>query len=286
MQAHLFNPTTKKWELKKIPSKDFYKQLYRIITFDPARGLGLHNDYSCITVMGFDKENCLWLLDMWMGRAKESVLLNTIYKLGIKWQPRVLGIESIAMQIQIVDSMKILLEERRAGGWMPKVMPVDYTKSNKRRTKADRIATLEWRFNAGKIKYPHHLSSKWPFKELYAQTKDFTYDMALLRFDDAIDSVAMAHYVVHSRGAQNFPSERETTVADKIRAGQLTEYGVPILSGINAEDIDPETFQVIIDSQYKRGRDGHDQEKPLIRPPYRIKRIRHPIIRRGMVKSR
>ena len=274
MQAHKFNPTTKQWDLYKVPAKDFYKQLYRIITFDPARGLGLHNDYSCITVMGFDKENCLWLLDMWMGRAKESVLLNTIYKLGIKWQPRVLGIESIAMQIQIVDSMKILLEERRSGGWQPKVMPVDYTKSTKRRTKADRIATLEWRFNAGKVKYPNHLKDKWPFRELYSQTLDFTYDMALLRFDDAIDSVAMAHYVVHSRGIQSFPSTRETTLADKIRAGQLTEHGVPILSGINAEEIDRETLQVIIDSRFKAGEDGHGRERPLTRPPYIIRRIR------------
>ena len=280
LQAHQFNPTTKKWDLTKIPAKDFYKSLYRIITFDPARGLGLHNDYSCINVMGFDKENCLWILDMWMGRAKESVLLNNIYKMGIKWQPRVLGIESIAMQIQIVDSMKTLLEERRAGGWSPKVMPIDYTKTNKRRSKADRIATLEWRFNAGKIKYPNHLKDKWPIKELYTQTLDFTYDMALLRFDDAIDSVAMAHYVVHSRGIQNFPATRETTLADKIRAGQLNEHGVPVISGINAEDIDRETFQAIVDSRFKLGEDGQGKEIIRTRHPYRIRRNRRPLIRR------
>ena len=268
---HLFNPTTKKWALNKIPANKLYQGMFRIITFDPARGLSPHNDYACITVLGFDSENCMWILDMWMGRAKEEALLNNIYKLGMKWQPRVLGIESISMQIQIVDSMKILLEERKVGGWMPKVMPVDYMINKKRKSKADRIATLEWRFTAGKIKYPHHLSSKWPIRELYAQTRDFTYDMALLRFDDAIDSVAMAHYVIHGKGAKNFPSVREVTIADKIKAGQLTEHGVSLLSGTNASEIDRETFQAILDRSYLGGHDGH-KEKPRARKPYVIRR--------------
>ena len=271
---HGFNPTSKKWELTKTPAKDLYRGMFRIITFDPARGMGPHNDYSCIAVSGIDRENCVWLLDMWMGRAREVVLLNNIYKMGIKWQPRVVGIESISMQIQIVDSMNILLEERKAAGWMPRVVPVDYTKSNKRRTKADRIATLEWRFEAGKIKYPHHLSQKWPFNELYSQTRDFTYDMAMLRFDDAIDAVAMIHYVVHGRGATEFPSARETTVADKIRAGQLSSAGVPVLSGMNAEEIDAETFQAIVDYRYKLGYTGAEVEKPKARRPYVPRRKR------------
>ncbi len=271
---HMLNPVNKKWEEQpKVKAKDFYKKLYRIITFDPARGLGPHNDRSCIMVMGFDNENCLWILDSWMGRATESVLLNNIYKLGIKWQPKVLGIESVSMQIQIVDSMKILLEERKVGGWMPKVMPVDYTHTKKRKSKADRIATLEWRFDAGKIKYPNHLSEKWPFNELYSQTRDFTYDMALLRFDDAIDAVAMAHYTIHSRGSTNFPSERESTLADKIRAGKMTNSGVPILSGMNASDLTADDVQAFTDYKYKTGWDGHKQ-KSRTKPRYEIKRIR------------
>jgi hypothetical protein len=278
----LFDPSAYKWVLHKTPARDLYKGMYRIITFDPARGTGPHNDYSCITVLGFDTENCLWVLDMWMGRAKESILLNNIYRLGLKWQPRVLGIESVSMQIQIVDSMKILLEERKSGGWMPRVVPVDYMINKKRKTKADRIATLEWRFEAGKIKYPHHLCQRWPIAELYSQTRDFTYDMALLRFDDALDSVAMAHYVVHNRGAKSFPSVREPTIADKIRAGKVTEEGIPILSGVNAEEVDAETLQAIIDRCYLQGHNGEDRGRPLSRPPYRVRRIR----RRHVIHTR
>lgn len=274
---HLFNPTTRNWDLKKTPARDLYKQMFRVITFDPAKGLGPHNDYACIAVMGFDNENCLWVLDMWMGRAKESTLLNNIYRLGLLWQPRVVGIESISMQIQIVDSMKILLEERSATGWMPRVVPVDYTtRGGQRRKKADRIATLEWRFEAGKIKYPNHLSQRWPFLQLYNQTRDFTYDMALLRFDDAIDAIAMGHYIIHGRGAKDFPSVREPTLADKIRAGQLTSEGVPLISGINANEIDKDALQAIIDRRYISGYNGQDRGKPRSRKPYVVRRIRRP----------
>jgi hypothetical protein len=228
-------------------------------------------------VIGFDRENCMWLLDMWMGRAPNTVILNNIYKMGVKWQPKVVGIESVSTQVEIAESMETLLGERKAGGWMPKVMRVDYTKDTKRRSKADRISTLEWRYSAGKIKYPRHLSGGWPWNELYSQTRDFTYDMMLLRFDDAIDAVAMSHYVVHGKGSKDFPSTRESTVADKIRAGHLTEHGVPILSGMNAEDIDQETMRVLIDAQYKRGVNGHIR-KPETHPFYRVRKpvsIRH-----------
>lgn len=273
-----FDPALRKWKPTTRIAKDLFRQMFRIVTFDPARGLGLHNDYSCITVSGFDRENCLWILDMWMGRAKEVALLNMIYKMGMLWQPRVLGIESVGMQIQITDSMNVLLAERKYGGWQPRVMPVDYKKKiseRHRRTKADRIATLEWRFEAGKIKYPLHRSEKWPFRELYAQTRDFTYDMALLRFDDAIDTVAMNHYVIHGKGARDFPSTREPTIADQIRAGQLTSEGVPIISGINANELDGESLQALINRSYKGGHDGQGQgHGSRSRHPYVVRRPR------------
>jgi hypothetical protein len=51
--------------------RDFLANLFIIGTFDYASGLGPHSDYSCLLISGFDTNNTLWLLDMWMGRAKE-----------------------------------------------------------------------------------------------------------------------------------------------------------------------------------------------------------------------
>lgn len=274
---YTLSPTSRKWEMQEKSAKELYEGMFKIITFDPARGLGPHHDFSCIMVMGIDSENCVWVLDMWMGRAKESTLLNHIYKLGIKWRPRVLGIESVAMQIQLHGSMKILLEERKATGWNPAVVPVDYRIGNKRKSKAERISTLEWRFDAGKIKYPAHMSEVPPVKHLYDQTKDFTYDMAMLRYDDAIDAVAMVHYVLHGQGARNFPTEREPTTADRIRAGELTIAGVPRLSGMNSDELCREDIDALMSRSYNLGNHGH-QLPNMARKPYFPRRIR--IVRR------
>lgn len=273
--CHKLNPASRRWEREEKPAKELFDNMFRLITFDPARGLGPHHDYSCICVMGIDSENCVWILDLWMGRAKESTLLNQIYKFGLKWRPRVLGIESVAMQIQLHGSMKILLEERNVrGGWNPAVVPVDYRSGTKRRSKAERISTLEWRFDAGKIKYPAHLAEVHPFKQLYDQTRDFTYDMAMLRFDDAIDAVAMVHYCIHGQGVKKFPTEREPTIADRIRSGHLTEAGVPLLSGMNSEELGKDEIDALMARSYQQGHHGHTVPDTA-RKPYYPKRIRY-----------
>lgn len=270
---HKFDPVTRRWTREDTPIKELFDKMFRVITFDPARGLGPHHDYSCIMVMGIDSLNCVWILDMWMGRAKEAELLNRIYSLGMRWKPRVLGIESVAMQVQLHSSMKTLVEERKMSGWIPAVVPLNYSSGTRRKTKAERISTLEWRFDTGKIKYPAHLAEVWPFDQLYAQTKDFTYDMAMLRYDDAIDAVAMIHYVIHGQGAKNFPTERESTLADRIQAGKMTISGVPILSGMNAEEIDHEELRALMARSYASGHHGH-RAPPRSREPYTVRRFR------------
>lgn len=271
------------WVQKQETAASLYKRLFRIITFDTAEGLSRYHDYSCIACLGFDNDNCLWVLDMWMGRAKEAIRLNNIFRMGIKWQPRILGIESSSTQIEIVDSMNTLLHERREAGWAPRVVPVDYKATNKKTDKASRIATLEWRFETGKIKYPKHLANKWPIKELYAQTRDFTYDLALLPHDDALDTVAMGHYVIHSRGTHEKPmTKRDCTLMDLLRNGETNLHGVSIISGLNADEVTPEILQKLVDKDIVKGYTGEDDSKrplgmPKPRKPYIVKRYRRPI---------
>jgi hypothetical protein len=192
----------------------------------------------------------MWVLDMWMGRAKDAQLLAVMYRMGVKWQPKILGIESVSRQIQVVDSITTFLESTPHLQWIPKVVPVDYTGARGPKAKPDRIATLEWRFAAGKIKYPAHLQNKWPFSALYSQTRDFTYDLMLLPYDDALDAVAMGHYVLHGRGAKLPEEVKQLTLAEKIRTGRVQEHGVPIISGYNAEEIDAETLSAFVDRSY------------------------------------
>ena len=127
---------------------------------------------------------------MWMARANRQQILNQIFRLGYKWRARVIGIESYGAQIDVYESTKTMLLERRMEGWEPRVIPVKYPKSG-RNAKPERISTLEWRFPRGKIKLPINWAGDWPWNKLMAQIHDFTYDMAMLDYDDAVDTLAM-----------------------------------------------------------------------------------------------
>ncbi len=252
---HSYTKEEDKWVPQEETSGTLFSQMFRVIVVDIARGLSQHNDYSCVEVLGFDKNNCMWVLDMWMGRVKEPILLNIIYKMGLRWRVRLVGIESVALQIQVVDSMNTLLDERSDSGvgWRPRVVPIKYAGSGKPQQKAERIAALGWRFDSGKVKYPGHLKQMWPWNELYSQTEDFTYDLAMLRFDDAIDTLAMSAYVIHGKGVQGPQQPRDPSLEQRIKDGDLMVAGaVPLLSGLNANQMSGEVLDALVDRAYSR----------------------------------
>ena len=272
----------KQWEPVKEPYNKLISGMFRILLYDPAEGLSQHHDYSCIAVVGIDTDNCLWVLDMWMGRAKEITLQNKFYAMGLKWQPRVAAIEAISDQVAIADSMSTFLEGRREGGWFPRIMPLTYKQVKGDKSKPSRIATLEWRFQTGKIKYPAHLKNQWPYTALYSQTQDFTYDLALLPHDDAIDTIAMSSFVVHGRGIKGPQTSREPTFLEQVKAGQLRVAGVPILSGMNTNEIDEETFTALMrrnrgldmkkDSEYNKDKENEPIVRRMTRRQFKANR--------------
>jgi len=264
-----YSKTERKWEQVSEPFNKLVSGMFRMILYDPAEGLGQHHDYSCIMIVGVDKDNCMWPLDLWLGRAKEIVLQNKFYSMGLKWQPRVAGVEAVSDQIAIVDSMSTFLDDRKEEGssWYPKVMPITYRDAKGDKSKPGRISTLEWRFQRGKIKYPAHYKTKWPWSALYGQTTDFTYDLALLPHDDAIDTLAMSSFVVHGRGVKTVGNVKEPTYAEQIKAGQVRIVGVPILSGMNANEIDEETMAALMNRGVdKRGGSRYNKsDEPVVK---------------------
>ena len=248
---------TRVWEQRKVKSGDFFTNMYRIITHDPARGLSAHHDYTCIAVLGFDQDNTLWILDMWMGRAKELMIQRQIWRLGLKWQPKLIGIESIASQIALVDSTSTYLKQQISETgqmiWTPRVIGVDYSRSAKDKSKAERISTLEWRFPTGKIKYPAHRKEHWPINMLYSQTEDFTYDLSMLPYDDAIDSIAMAHYVVHSRGIPEQEKKPVESLEQMLMQGKRHIAGAPILGAFGSAHLTEDLLNTIIDTEPPSG---------------------------------
>lgn len=262
---------------------DLFKQMYRVITYDPAEGLSSHHDYSCIAVMGFDRENILWILDMWMGRAKGLEVLRQLWKLGIKWKPHVIGIESVSTQISILESAETFLKSRQdyadIENWHPRVVGIDYSKRAFGTSKSDRISTLEWRFDTGRIKYPHHLRNEWPISMLYAQTRDFTYDLGLLEHDDALDAVAMAHYVIHARGRRPAEPQRPSvpTIDQMLEDGQTAIEGLPLIHAFPVSQLPDALLDTLVEryaNQTQRGAVPDYSRRLSFKPSADASRIR------------
>jgi hypothetical protein len=249
-------------EVKKL-MKDWLSDMFIVICVDYAQGLSSHNDYSCIGVFGFDTKNTLWILDMWMGRVKEAVLQDTIYKYGLKWRVKVVGIESASVQISYIDQVISYFGEKCKENWRPRIAPIKYPANT---DKGGRIAGLDWRYGTGKIKYPAHLKDRWPFSQLYTQTLDFTPDLMLLPFDDAIDTVAMTRFLVHARGANKQIQEvAQDSVSERVRTGKPPIAGMPLLVGIDPLSLSAEDLVAVEQLAYQL-QNKKKQKSYFIRP--------------------
>lgn len=247
---------TDSYEEQRRSFDEWAESLFRITTVDYATGLNQFNDYSCIATMGFDTRNTLWLLDLWMGRTVQSVLTQKIYQQASKWRVKVIGVEAVAMQVWFADAVRMYVEQQQSV-WKPRVMDVKYPHGV---SKADRIVGLEPRVSQGNLKYPAHLKDKYPWAHLYSQTADFTLDLALLPFDDAIDAVAMAQYVVHAPGIRAV--EKSNLVLNR---EQRLAKGLPLVKGMRVmvggaeiNSITMNEFNILLD---RRRQNGNNKRK-------------------------
>jgi hypothetical protein len=238
---------------KSEPVSEVFGPMYRVAIVDPASGLSGQHDYRGVGILGYDHNNCLWIMDMWLGRVKDSQFYPILYNMARAWQVRVIGIEFFGTGSSLVDSFGEYVDnfvsklkesvDSSLSTWVPRVVPI---RPPQRLDKGSRIAELEWRFQSGKIKYPSHRSSEWPISALYEQTENFTKDLALLRFDDAIDIVGLSNYLIHTKGKFGAQAPIQKTLLDRIRSDEPVIAGIPLLSGINVNDLSAEEIHCLL----------------------------------------
>jgi len=218
--------------------------LFRIACVDQAFTTKKTSDYSCVLVVGFDSDGVEWVLDGFMGRVREDALIDQLLHLSKKWEVRIIGSEMAGIQHNLAEQIKSGLAQR-FNQWVPAVFPVRYRPGQ---PKEQRIMGLAWRFSQYKLRYPQHLARVWPFTQLIAQTENFTPDGKLLRYDDAIDTLAQTQYVIKpgSRYNKDAPPKILTPI-DRMREGirTLEGTGIPLLHGINASEMTVEDVEAI-----------------------------------------
>ncbi len=255
----LMEPGRREYKEYEKPYKELVTPMYRILLFDYGAGLSQYNDYSCIAILGFDTFNTLWILDMWLGRAKDATLLKLIYEKGLAWRPRVLGIEAVSIQMSFAEAVKDYIEEMEekiTQPWRARVYPITYPSKV---SKAQRISSMEWRYAPGRIKYPSHLVAKWPFDQLYQQTEDFTPDLALLPHDDVIDTISMHQYVVKNRGGKFLKEKTTPSLLERIRKNIPFIKGQPLLSGVPSQNITDEMLDALSKNARKPSTDPNNR---------------------------
>jgi len=227
------------------PYHELVRPMFRFLLFDYAEGLTSYNDYSCIAICGMDTQATLWVLQMLLMRAKEDTLMRLIYETGLSWQVRVIGIEAVSIQKAFCEATREYTLEQgnmRGDQWRARVFPITYPA---RESKAQKIASLEWRFNSGRIKYPAHMKNEWPYNQLYDQTQDFTMDLALLPHDDAIDTLSMSKYVIKTTGHQFKREAGQSGLLERIIKNQPAIPGQPLLSGVSSSQISDEMMGIL-----------------------------------------
>ena len=108
--------------------------------------------------------------------------------------------------------------------------------------------TMSWRFRQYCVKLPLHRKSALPYSEFWYQVENFTYpNMELLRHDDALDTLAM-HQAI---GKQREHAEADVTagrdLVEMLRAGEEFGSGIPVMSGLNINDIPNDVLHEMID---------------------------------------
>lgn len=215
--------------------------MFRFMTIDWAFTTGETSDFSCIHVFGYENGNVfkdtLWSLDMWLGKAAAATVTDIALKMAIKWRVRVIGSEAIGSQMGLTERLAYDWERLYGDiGWKPAVIPLRNTTVSK----DERIAGVQWRFDAFKIKLPIHKRNAWPYKELWYQIENFAVGKRRIPHDDALDTIAMCASIARplSAGAKVGPGESRCPALDRIKAGELVDEntGLPWAGAIGEKE--------------------------------------------------
>lgn len=248
---HILNESTGEYEPASENFLEWVHGLFRMTMIDFGREVNYTADFSCVATMGLCRRDILWLLDIWLGRVTPDVLHHEILRQGLKWRSHIVSPEAVSVQYRLMeDAREFLLKAAPAANWVPVVIPPEYPRNTE---KAVRIATsLEWRFPIGRIKYP--VSDNPHVVEAINQTKDFTMDLSLLPFDDAIDTIAMSGYTRRQSGVPKTTEPVKMSFEERLGRGETVIPGtnMPLIGAVDINKLKQETLDGMRENYYRR----------------------------------
>ena len=158
-------------------------EMNRYMLIDPAISLEKNADYSAFVVVGIDKYNNIYILDILRERLNVNDFINALFTLDEKWRPRAVGLEEVAFQRALRYSINKEQETRKRYLNIIELKP-------HARNKDQRIKALQPLYANGKVLHNRDI----PYT-IYLEDE-------LLRFpkgkhDDVIDALAYALDIIH-----------------------------------------------------------------------------------------
>ena len=224
----------------------------RFITVDSSRTTTPTSDFSVVHVMGFENSHehrdTLYSLDIWVGRVRPEELLRQVYRLAIKWNVPLIGVEAYPVLSEfyerVRDNLPGLYPSQEA---IPRVIPLKFPP---KMAKEDKIMQMEWRFRHFRVKLPVDRRTETGYARLFYEVENFTEDMALLDHDDSIDTLAM-HQAIGKQHKGAAPDIYEpVNLVEEMKKGEYEFLGVPLMSGINASDLTEQDLSALLETRY------------------------------------
>ncbi|KPK73104.1 MAG: hypothetical protein AMJ79_15325, partial [Phycisphaerae bacterium SM23_30] len=205
------------------------------------------SDFNCVMTVGICRRDILWPLDLWIGRTVPSVLHKEIMRQGVKWQVHQVSPEAVTVQYRLMQAAEEAIRNNAERTlWVPKVIPPEYPRNTEKGPRIE--SALEWRFQMGRVKIPTgpgYNNTAW--KLLDSNIKDFTLDLALLSYDDPIDTLAIHAYIPRKSGVPQNVEPVVETYESMLAKGQLTLPGtcLTLINAIDFHKLDDQTLHQI-----------------------------------------
>lgn len=176
--------------------------LYITATVDPA---GEGEDFTAITVVGFDNEKKMYVLDLVNAHLKPSQIVQKIIELSYKWKFVKLGIETNTFRGMLEDDVKNARDEERNrdnSSFQDFSIELFTSTCKKGEGKHSRILSLEPIHERGEIflRGKNIDSLTGVYSELATQMLQYTYDGGKSPHDDLLDALAFQVKLMRSGG--------------------------------------------------------------------------------------
>ena len=241
-------------EVQHRPWADVVSGMRRFITIDSSRTTTPTSDFSVVHVLGFENthehRDTLYSLDIWVGRVRPEELLRQLYRLAVKWNVSLVGVEAYPIMAEFYERVRDNLPEMYpSNNAIPRVIPLKFPP---KMAKEDKIMQMEWRFRHFRVKMPVDRRSQPGYGRLFYEVENFTEDMALLDHDDAIDTLAM-HQAIGKQHKGRAPDiYKKVNLIEELKKGESDFLGIPLMSGINAADLSEADLGDLLNQKYDK----------------------------------